>query len=250
MLGTIPALQSCRLCGTLALACEAASSASPFSSMFFRKARRPPDPFDSMEQIRGGVRADDAKTRGFALQSLLTLTERDPTTHAEALAIYRDALARLEDPWTAVNALLGLSALVGADHRRETWIALLDDRHPPELVAMVIWSVTDPTLVGRLLEILARRTDSMVRRATIRVIGKLGHPSARIVLEAQLAVPELLDEAILALADLGDPASIPALTPYLDDASELSERDERGAVLSVADIAHSAIRGLQMRSLS
>ena len=178
--------------------------------MFVFKKRRAPDSFGTLPQIRAGAAADDPATRGNALQALFAYVQRDRTIHAEAVVIYREALVQRRDPWTVVNAILGLDAIVGAEANRSTWLEFLADQQPAEFVEMVMWSVTDPSLGDRMLEILAQRPEPGLRRAAVRAVGKLRPPSARFVLESALMNPDLRPGAIMALADVGDAAAIRA----------------------------------------
>jgi len=215
--------------------------------MFWDKLFRPPEPFATCAQVRAALQSKDDSYRGQALQALHHLAKHDPSIHAEALQIYREVLAGPVDAWTTVNAVRGLDALLGADQSHSAWQALLADDQPDDGIAMVVWSITDPRLVPRLLKLLERRTAVMVRRALLQILGKLATPGLRPVIETYLVYPALRPEAIQALGELGDPDSIPHLEPFLQDESEIPNRDERGCVLRVCNLADDAIRSLNRR---
>ena len=215
--------------------------------MFWDKLFRPPEPFATCAQVRAALQSKDAAQRGHALQALIQLAQRDPSIQTEALQIYRKVLAGPAEAWTTVNAIRGLDALLGADQSYSAWQALLADDRPDAQIAMVVWSITDPRLVPRLLELLERRTAVRVRQAILQILGKLGTPGLRPVIEPYLTYPELRPQAIQALGELGDPEAIPRLEPFLKDESEIAQRDERGCVLRVCNLADDAIRRLSRR---
>ena len=175
------------------------------------------------------------------MQALLNRVRREPALRAAALPVFRAVLANEVHAWPGVLAARGVEHIEGHIAARHVWFELLQ-RQSPELVRNAALSLTDVFYVPALIDLLQRRDEPEVRGAVIRALGRIRH---RDVLPAIVRfVDDLLLRAdvVEALGDHGDARAKPYLKPLLTDDSDSGTRDERGAVLSIANLAWTALR--------
>src|SRR5205814_10016953 len=122
--------------------------------------------------------------------------------------------------------------ILGPQQARATWLALLN-RPAVNMVTRIALAIDDPSYAPALLELLQRRTETPIRAAAIRTLGRMKDPVALGAILDHLSTPELRTDAIEALGDLGDPRAIPHLEPLLDNTTQVAREDERGAMLYV-----------------
>jgi len=158
--------------------------------------------------------------------------------------MFRACLRPQSEPSTAVIAVRGLDLLAGPEEARAAWLALLNDPRP-QVVARAALYVRDVVYAPLLLDMLGRVEDPSIRSAVINVLGRLKYaPAYRAILDA-LDRPATKIDAIIALGNLGDPAAIPFLEPFVSDNSESHLTDDRGWPLRVGDLAADSLRQLR-----
>ncbi|MEO8360474.1 MAG: HEAT repeat domain-containing protein, partial [Vicinamibacteria bacterium] len=167
--------------------------------------------------------------------------KRKPSSNPAALAIFQEAIAQETDPWTSSMAAQGIGVLLGPDAKQAAQRKLLR-REPLEVVARAILEIDSKEMATDVLEALERCRDPRVTRAAIYTLGRLRDERAFPVLVGFLAMPEFRSYAVSALGEFGDLRAIAYLEPFERDDTRLPELDDRGAVITLADIVGPAIR--------
>ena len=197
----------------------------------------------TLAQIEQDVQSRDPAVRGSAVQDLVLRARKDPSLHAQVLAVFRNAVDVDDDPGVVATAARGIQDVLGPDKSRSTWLALLN-RPDAMIVARVALAIDDRQCVPALLDLLRRRPELIIHQSVLYTLGRLKNPAAFDTLIEHLAIPSLRGHAIDALAEVGDPRAISHLEPLVNDNTD-ARPDDRGLMLQIGDLASGAIRQLQ-----
>src|SRR6185503_19751688 len=107
--------------------------------------------FDWVARIRAALQSDDHDARMRAIQELLARARKDPAQHADALEIFRAAIAHESDPWSATRAAQGIELIAGPDAARDAWRSLLSSPRTDMLTSAAM-SISDKAYAPLLLE--------------------------------------------------------------------------------------------------
>jgi len=198
-------------------------------------------PSATLDDLRRAARSPDPEDRGRGMQALLNRVRREPALQATALPVFRDVLASDEYAWPGVLAARGVEHIEGPVAARAVWLELLE-RKSPQLVRNAALSLTDVFYVPALIELLQRRDEPDVRSSVIRALGRIRHRNVLPAIIGFVDDPLLRADVVEALGDQGDARAKPYLQPLLTDDSDSGTRDERGAVLTIAHLAWTALR--------
>jgi HEAT repeat protein len=198
----------------------------------------------SVDAVRLALQSPDHNVRAKATADLLFRATQDQSIRADALEIFRRCLSTEQEPSTAISAVRGLDLLASCDEARTAWLVLLNDPRP-QMVARAALHIQDPTYAPLLFEMLERASNLSIRSALINILGRLKYGPACQSILAALNDSETRNHAIIALGDLGDPAAIPYLEPFVADNSPSHLTDDRGWPLCVGDLADESIRRLR-----
>lgn len=180
-------------------------------------------------------------TRTSAILELFKLVKKNPRTHAAALPMLSRVAQSEQDPWIAGVAARGIEHISGPIAAREVWLRLLASPDSA-MVTGIVAQIGDLFYAPILRKMLQEKTHPDSAGVALYTLGRLQDPEALPLLLEYLARPEYRGSALQGLADLGDPRAIPHIEPYLNDMTECPQRDERGCVIHIADVAGFAIR--------
>jgi hypothetical protein len=198
----------------------------------------------NLDQISQNLQSTNEETRARAMQALLLGVQKDPSLRPAALPIFQNAILTEQDPSTAVFAARGIEVAGGPTEARKAWLELFL-RPEPKIVERAATAVHDPYFATILTELVEHRTESAIRIAALRTLGRLRDSSALPSMLNALTIPELWPHAVEALGELGDTHAIPYLAPLLEDRTEAWPIDNHGPMLHVSDLAREAITRLR-----
>ena len=200
-----------------------------------------------IDDIRRDLASPDVETRGHAIHVLLVSIYRQPELQAPAREIFRHAIEHETYPWLVTNSVIGLEKVDGPDAARPHWRRLLTQPDVSQ-AATVAMSVSHPSHLPMMLDLLSARPDYWFRRSVVCSLGRMKDPSV-IPLLLKLGEEKALTQYVVqALGDIGDPSAIPWLQTIVPSDEHLPELDERGATWTLGDIAAQAIRSIEYRS--
>lgn len=206
--------------------------------------RQPP----TIDSIRQDVHSADQETRGRAMQALYFLAKKEPGMRATALPIFRELLTTAPDGWTATNAARGIELVAGDAEGRAAWATLLAS----PIIGVVTHAAlltSDTAFAPTLLALLTERTETPVRSAAIRALGRMKGALPYDAITGLLDDPVLRSDAVQALGDLGDARALPLLVPCLQDETRSGVIDDRGVELRVCDLAQEALNNIRRAAL-
>ena len=200
----------------------------------------------NLPDIRRDLASPNAETRGHALHLLYVCLDRQPELHAAARDIFRHAAEYETYGWVVITGVLGLEHLDGPDAARPHWRRLLGQ--PDALAAgRAAMSAKHPSHLPMLVDLIERRPEFVFRRGAIYALGWMRDPSV-IPLLLRLGEDVALQQHVVqALSDIGDPQAVPWLRTLESSDRRLPEMDERGATLTLGEIAGYAIRSIEHR---
>lgn len=201
-----------------------------------------------MDSITRDVHSDDQETRGRAMQALYFLAKKEPGMRDAALPIFRELLTTAPDGWTATNAARGIELVAGAGEGREAWRALLGSARV-EVVTHAALLTVDASFAPLLLALLSHRTETPVKSAALRALGRMPESAPYDAIVPWLNDPRLRADAVQALGDLGDARALPLLVDCLQDETKSGLVDDRGVELSVAHLAQDALNNIRRAAL-